>query len=287
MFNPRIISRLDVKGPNLVKGIHLEGLRALGRPHDFAKYYYESGADEILYMDVVASLYGRNSLNEIIEETARDIFIPITAGGGIRSLEDIRQVLRAGADKVAINTAAIQNPSLIRDAALAFGSSTIVVAIEAIRQPDGTYLAYTDNGREHTGRHAVEWAKQAAGLGAGEILVTSVDREGTGEGFDLDLTRSIARSVSVPVVAHGGAGCVEDVCKVLTDGLADAVALASVLHYDSVDKVDSLRASEAEGNFEFLRSGSRARKIRRCSISDVKASLAKTQISCRPATHDR
>lgn len=287
MFNPRIISRLDVKGPNLVKGIHLEGLRALGRPHDFARHYYDSGADEILYMDVVASLYGRNSLNEIIEQTAKDIFIPITAGGGIRSLEDIRQVLRAGADKVAINTAAILNPSLIKDAALAFGASTIVVAIEAIRQPDGTYLAYTDNGREHTGKNAVEWAKQASELGAGEILVTSVDREGTGEGFDLDLTRAIARSVSVPVVAHGGAGSAEDVSKVLSDGLADAVALASILHYHAVDQLETLRASASEGNFEFLRSGLRARKIQCCSIPDVKESLTKMKLSCRPAYHDK
>src|SRR3989344_2874988 len=152
----RIIGRLDIKGPNLVKGIHLEGLRVLGKPEQFAKYYYESGADELIYMDVVASLYGRNSLLGIVEKTAKEIFIPLTVGGGIRSLSDIRDVLRAGADKVALNTAAIGNPQIVSEASQMFGSSTIVISIEAIKQPDGQYLAFTDNGREHTGLDVVE-----------------------------------------------------------------------------------------------------------------------------------
>src|SRR3989338_2186132 len=151
MKNIRIIPRLDVKGPNLVKGIHFEGLRVLGKPEHFARYYYELGADELLYMDVVASLYNRNSLHDIVERTAKDIFIPLTVGGGIRTIGDIRGILRAGADKVSLNTAAIKNPEIIKEASKMFGSSTILVSIEAIKQTDGKYFAYTDNGREFTG----------------------------------------------------------------------------------------------------------------------------------------
>src|SRR4030066_352780 len=159
--NIRIIPRLDIKGPNLVKGIHLEGLRVLGKPEHFARYYYENGADELIYMDAVASLYGRNSLLDIVEKTAREIFIPLTVGGGLRTVDDIRTVLRAGADKVAINTAAMQRPELIREASRAFGSSTIVVAFEAIRKSDGSYEAYTDYGRQKTGVEVLAWAIQA------------------------------------------------------------------------------------------------------------------------------
>jgi cyclase len=154
----RIIPRLDIKGPNLVKGVQLEGLRVLGKPENFAKYYYEHGADELFYQDVVASLYGRNSLNEIISKTAKEIFIPLTVGGGIRSLEDISTILRAGADKVSINTAAHNDPNLIKEASLKFGKSTIVVAIEAVKEPNGTYMALTDNGRNVTGKEVGSWA---------------------------------------------------------------------------------------------------------------------------------
>src|SRR5574341_1652307 len=168
--NGRIIPRLDIKGPNLVKGIHLEGLRVLGKPDRFARCYYEHGADELLYMDVVASLYGRNSLLEIVARTSKEIFIPLTVGGGLRTLDDIKEALRAGADKVSLNTAAIGNPELVREASRRFGSSTIVVSIEAVKKPDGSYEAYTDNGRERTGVDALQWAVQAAELGAGEIL---------------------------------------------------------------------------------------------------------------------
>src|SRR3990167_373236 len=200
MKNIRIIPRLDIKGPNLVKGIHLEGLRVLGKPEQYARHYYEAGADELAYMDVVASLYNRNSLHDIISRTAKEIFIPLMVGGGLRTIDDIRMVLRAGADKVSLNTAAIHNPQIIKEAANKFGSSTIVVTIEAIKERDGRYLAYTDNGRQFTGVEV---------LGAGEIIITSVDREGTGEGFDLELTRAISEAVSIPVIAHGGGGKIE------------------------------------------------------------------------------
>lgn len=208
----RIIARLDIKGPNLVKGIHLEGLRVLGKPEAFARHYYEQGADELMYQDVVASLYQRNSLHDFVSHTAREIFIPLTVGGGLRSIEDIRSVLRAGADKVAVNTAPISNPRFIAEATHSFGSSTVVVAIECIRQGRrGRYLAYTDNGREHTGIEAVSWARRAEELAAGEIMLTSVDREGTGQGFDTGLLRQVSDAVGIPVVAHGGAATMEHV----------------------------------------------------------------------------
>lgn len=278
----RIIARLDIKGPNLVKGIHLEGLRVLGKPERFAGYYYEQGADELLYMDVVASLYQRNSLLPIIERTAREIFIPLTVGGGLRSIEDIRAVLLAGADKVALNTAAIARPEFIREAAQRFGSSVVVVSIEAIRRPDGRYEAYTDNGRQRTGVDAFEWAQRAVELGAGELMVTSVDREGTGKGFDLELTRTIAEAVPVPVIACGGAGRMEHVLEVIMQGRADAVCLASLLHYHVLRTGDPGGDFSEEGNIEFLRSRRGFSKIADASIPEIKGYLSAHGVPCRP-----
>ena len=283
----RVIPRLDIKGPNLVKGIHLEGLRVIGRPEQFAELYYEQGADELLYMDVVASLYGRNSLTAAIERTAKRIFIPLTVGGGLRTLDDIRTVLRAGADKVSLNTAAIARPEFIREAASRFGSSTIVVSIEAVRQADGRYQAFTDNGREHSGVDAVLWAQRAADLGAGELLVTSIDREGTGKGFDLELTRAIADAVPIPVIACGGAGRLDHVTGAVHDGHADAVCLASMLHYEVVRSGMPLNSEYAEeGNTEYLRSGRAfAGRIgtgfQPATLAAVKRALAAAGVACR------
>jgi cyclase len=229
-MNIRIIPRLDIKGSNLVKGIQLEGLRVLGRPEEFAAHYYAAGADELLYMDIVASLYQRDTLLRIVERTSRQIFIPLTVGGGLRTLEDMRAVLQAGADKVALNTAAIRRPELIAEAANRFGSSTIVVSIEAKRRGT-TYEAYVDNGRERTGIDVLTWAQRAVELGAGEIMVTAIDREGTGKGFDVPLTRGIAERVPVPVIASGGCGEMADVAEVIQHGWADAVCVASMFHY--------------------------------------------------------
>ena len=279
----RIIPRLDIKGSNLVKGIHLEGLRVLGKPEQFACRYYEEGADELLYMDVVASLYGRNSLLDIVARTAHDVFIPLTVGGGLRTPEDIRQVLRAGADKVSLNTAALRNPELVREAAQCFGSSTIVVSIEAVKRPDGRYEAYTDNGREPTGVDAIAWARQAVDLGAGELLVTSIDREGTGKGFDVELTRAIAQAVPIPVIACGGAGRVSHASDVITEGHADAVCLASLLHYDMVKRLNEVNACD-EGNLEYLKSGRGFSTIQPATLRQVKAFLLEQGIACRPAT---
>jgi cyclase len=280
----RVIPRLDIKGPNLVKGVHLEGLRVLGKPEQFARQYYEQGADELLYMDVVASLYGRNSLLEIIERTSREIFIPLTVGGGLRTLDDIRGVLRAGADKVAINTAAIRRPAFIREAAQRFGSSTIIVSIEAIRKPDGSFEAYTDNGRERTGVDALGWARQAAELGAGELMVTSIDREGTGTGFDVELTRAMAAAVSIPVIACGGAGTVDHVASVITQGKADAICLASMLHYGAIRRLSAWSDFSGEGNVEFLKSERSFSNVRATTLPAIKTDLMTRGIPCRELT---
>lgn len=273
----RIIPRLDIKGPNLVKGVQLEGLRVLGRPEAFARRHYEDGADELLYMDVVASLYERNSLHDIIERTSREIFIPLTVGGGLRSLDDIRAVLRRGADKVALNTAAVRRPELIREAAREFGSSTVVVSIEAKRRPNGRYEAYTDNGRERTGVDVFRWAAEAVELGAGEIMITSIDCEGTGAGFDVELTARVAEESPVPVIACGGAGAIDDVYEAITQGRAEAVSMASLLHYQVV--------SENGGPTEDAGAPSRPVKafsrIDPCSLPRLKRYLAERGVDCR------
>ena len=279
----RIIPRLDIKGPNLVKGIHLEGLRVLGKPERFARYYYEQGADELLYMDVVASLYQRNSLFDIVSRTAKEIFIPLAVGGGLRTIDDIRAVLRAGADKVSLNTAAITSPDLIREAAHRFGSSTIMVSIEAIKKQDGSYEAFTDNGRQSTGVDAFQWAERAVELGAGELLVTSIDREGTGRGYDLDLTRRIAESVPVPVIACGGAGKVSDVLEVATQAKADAVCMASVLHYNFLESYELSDDFSDEGNIEFLKTQRGFSKIEPAALPQIKDYMLQNSLPCRPA----
>ncbi len=277
----RIIPRLDIKGPNLVKGIHLEGLRVLGKPEHFAEYYYENGADELIYMDVVASLYGRNSLLHTIERTSKKVFIPLTVGGGLRTLDDIRTVLEAGADKVSINTAAIQRPELIKEASRRFGSSTIVVSIEAINKSDGFYEAYTDNGREKTGVNVFEWALKVVELGAGEIMLTSIDQEGTGKGFDLELTRKVSESVPIPVIACGGAGKTSHINDVIIEGKADAVSMASILHYNFVKQYKTEESFPGEGNTEYLKNRSFSSRIQDTAIMDIKEYLTQNGLECR------
>ena len=278
----RIIPRLDIKGPNLVKGIHLEGLRVLGKPEDFAKLYYEQGADELIYQDTVASLYQRNSLTDIITRTAKNIFIPITVGGGLRTLDDINTVLRAGADKVSINTAAINNPDFITEASRVFGSSTIVIAIEAIKQPDNSYLAYTDNGREYTGIDAIAWAKEVEERGAGEILLTSIDKEGTGDGFDTELIKKISNVVTIPVIGHGGAANESHISDSIKDSGADAVAIASMLHYAALNKNGRIMGKyDNEGNTEFLKKNNSFKMFGKENIADIKEKLLDRNIPIR------
>ncbi|MGH6626575.1 MAG: imidazole glycerol phosphate synthase subunit HisF [Burkholderiaceae bacterium] len=230
MAGLRIIPRLDIKGPNLIKGIRLEGLRVVGDPHEFALRYYEQGADELVFMDIVASLYQRNSLTNIIRGAANRIYIPITVGGGIRSLDDVNAMLRSGADKVAINTAAIARPALITEVSKRYGSQCMVLSVEAKRYGAGQWEAYTDNGREHTGLDVVEWVERAVAMGAGEVLLTSVDQEGTRKGLDIELIEAITSRVSVPVIASGGFAAAEDL-KRANDAGCSAVAIADALHW--------------------------------------------------------
>ena len=232
MPNLRIIARLDIKGPDLIKGIQLEGVRKIGDPRDFARRYYAEGADEILFMDAVASLYDRKMLFDIVGRTAEDVFVPITVGGGIRHMDDARDLLRAGADKVALNSAATLDPTLISGIAERFGSQCTVLQIDAKRAASGAgWEALRDCGREHTGLDAVDWARRGQALGAGEILLTSVDREGTRRGFDVDLVPAVCAAVSIPVIASGGMGKMDHFAPAVGAG-ATAVAVAYMLHCD-------------------------------------------------------
>ena len=247
MRNIRLIARLDIKGPNLIKGIHLEGLRVMGSPNEHALRYYLQGADELIYMDCVASLYGRNHLSDIVTAAAKDIFVPMTVGGGIRSVCDVAEILRAGADKVAVNTAAVTNPQLVTDIARRFGSQCMVLSIEAKQVGQDRWEVYTDNGRERTGLDVVEWVKRGVAMGAGEILLTSVDREGTRKGYDIALVNAVSAEVSVPVIASGGMGKPEDLLTVVNEGGADAVAMADILHYKRAEIGDIRAVAENAG----------------------------------------
>lgn len=283
----RIIPKLDIKGPNVVKGLCFDGYRVLGHPETFAQAYYREGADELFFQDTVASLYQRNNLLEIVSRTAEKVMLPITVCGGIRTLEDIKAALRAGADKVAINTAAIANPNLIEDAAKMFGSQCIAVSIEAkkrdydydqryknynghqnspfINPRHGKYEAWVDYGRQPTGIDVYEWAKQVVDLGAGEIYLSSIDRDGSGHGFDIELVNEVSSVSTVPVIVCSGAGKLEHFKDAIDSG-ADAVSAASIFHYHYAESVetefmsykgDRLRMGEQidSGNVEFLKTG--------------------------------
>ncbi len=234
MLAKRIIPCLDVKDGRVVKGVQFVNLRDAGDPVEAAAAYDAQGADELVFLDITASHENRRIMLDVVARTAEGIYMPLTVGGGIRGIDDVRALLRAGADKVSLNTAALERPELIREAAERFGSQCIVVAIDARRHPDARPAAwgvYTHGGRRPTGRDAVAWAREAAGLGAGEILLTSMDRDGTKDGYDLELTRAICRSVEIPVVASGGAGSLEHLWEGLVEGEADAVLAASIFHF--------------------------------------------------------
>lgn len=242
----RLIARMDVKGDNLIKGVHLEGLRKLGDPQDFAKRYYEQGVDELLYLDIVASLYGRSKLTGIVSRAAQDVFVPMTVGGGVRTVDDVDELLRAGADKVAINTAAVHRPELIREIARRFGSQCMVLSIEAKEQAPGKWEVYTDCGRERSGLDVIEWAQRGVDLGAGELLVTSIDREGTRKGYDFGLIAAVSAVARVPIIASGGYGKPSDLATAVHQG-ADAVAVADALHYNRTT-LPELRAAMGRDN---------------------------------------
>lgn len=233
MHKTRVIARIDVKNEFVIKGIHLEGLRKIGDPIELAKKYYDNGIDEILFMDAVASLYGRNNLFDIINKSCKDVFVPITIGGGIRSIEDIEIALKSGADKIAINTQGIKTPQLIKDASRIYGSQCIVGSIEA-KKNNSSWEAYINNGRDQTSIDAIEWAQTLENLGVGELLITSIDREGTKKGFDNELIHKISSKVNVPIVACGGAGNPDHINNLkLNNESLSGIALASILHYNT------------------------------------------------------
>lgn len=236
-FDHRITAKLDVKGRNLVKGVQLEGLRKLGNPNEFARTYYSAGVDELFYEDVVASLYERNSLLDLVQEATQEIFIPITVGGGIKNLSDVEMALKMGADKVAINTQAVRTPQLITEIATEFGSQCMVLSIQA-KKKGNFWEAFIEYGREPTGLDVESWAKRAQELGAGEIILTSVDRDGTLDGFDSNLIRKIRQSISIPLVAGGGFGTLNDIDELLGVGNPEAFSVGRALHESKVSVSD-------------------------------------------------
>ena len=221
-----------MKNEFAIKGINLEGLRKVGDPNELARKYYESGIDEIIFMDAVAAYYDRNSLSHIIKKACSDVFVPITVGGGIRTIEDIQTALNSGADKVAINTQAVKDPDFIMNASKVFGSQCIVSSVDAKYISNGRWEVYVDNGREPTGLDVIEWVSKLESLGAGEIMLTSIDHEGTKKGFELGLAKAVSEVVSIPVIVSGGAGKVHDIIELIHESNLDAVAVASLLHYD-------------------------------------------------------
>lgn len=227
----RIIPCLDVTAGRVVKGVNFLELRDAGDPVEIAKRYDDQGADELTFLDITATSDGRDLILDIIEAVASQVFIPLTVGGGVRAVDDVRRLLNAGADKVGINSSAISNPQLVFDAAQKYGSQCIVVAIDAKKASDGRWEVFTHGGRKATGLDAIEWAKKMESLGAGEILLTSMDRDGTKVGFDLDLTRSVSDAISIPVIASGGVGGLQDLADGVKIGRADAVLAASIFHY--------------------------------------------------------
>jgi len=285
----RIIPRLDVKGNNLVKGVHLEGLRVIGRPEDYAKYYYETGADEIIFMDSVASLYGRNNLSNIVETVADQIFIPLTVGGGIRSVEDADSLFRSGADKVAINTFLFKDDTLVPKIADKYGSQSVVVSIDVTKIDAGKYQCLTDNGRERTNEEVFNWVEKIIQLGAGEVLLTQVDLEGTGLGFDLELAKSFVNFSKVPVIICGGGGTKEHVLDLSDYAIPEGIAISSLFHYDAIR---TLNAPDkiTEGNTGFInqipKTGSLRKGIDPISIQSLKKYLDNNNIRIRHYDHN-
>ena len=231
MLAKRIIPCLDVRDGRVVKGVHCVNIRDAGDRVELARFYSDQGADEIVFLDITATSDGRATVADVVERTAEQVFVPLTVGGGIRTLEDFRQLLRAGADKISVNSAAVKDPGLISRAAERFGSQCVVLAIDARRRPEGSYEVVVAGGRTPTGLDAVEWARRGEALGAGEILLTSMDADGTKAGFDLEMTRAVTQAVSIPVIASGGCGSLEHFAQVFAETDCDAALAASLFHF--------------------------------------------------------
>tara|TARA_Y100000591_G_scaffold165407_1_gene142705 strand:- start:608 stop:1432 length:825 start_codon:yes stop_codon:yes gene_type:complete len=265
----RIIPKIDVKGKNLVKGVHLEGLRALGDPAKFSEFYFSNFADEIIYHDVVASLYERNSLTDLIKRVSRNVFIPFVVGGGIRNSNDVKNILASGADRIFINTSAIKNPDIIDDISDEFGSSTLIISMEVFKVK-GDYKCYIDYGREETNIELFSWIEKVENKGAGEILVTSIDRDGTGKGFDVELSEKITKESDMPFIIGGGFGKKEHLKELLTCSSPSGIFISSALHYNYVLNNLDKNWFNNEGNFEFLKKDEKFEKFENITISELK-----------------
>lgn len=274
----RIIPKLDIKNGNLIKGINLEGLRIIGDPYNFANFYAAHGADEITYQDNVAALYGTNNLDKHISKTAIKLRIPLTVGGGIRSIKDIERVLSAGADKVCLNSAIIKNNNFLKNAIKNFGSSTISIVIEAVSIKNREFISYL-NGRELIDIKPIDWAKKIEDLGAGELILTSVNNEGLRDGFDINLIKQISKKVKIPVIAHGGAGNFKHILNVIKKTNISGVMIASLFHYHYLNFVKT-NVSKKIGNIEFLKNFKK-KKVRNNLIKELKYYLKRNKVNVR------
>lgn len=273
----RIIPKLDLKGQNLVKGINLEGLRVLGVPNDFALKYYQDGADEIIFHDVVASLYSRDNLYDVIKESSKKVFIPITAGGGVKSVKDISNLLRSGADRVSINTAGLNDPDFLKIAISKFGSSTIVINIDAVLAPDNNYYAFTDNGRNNSNIKVIDWVDQLQNLKIGEIILTFVNTEGTGKGIDFEFLNKILNKVSCPITIHGGIGDKTQVLDIVNNLKVSGIGISSLFHYYYFMFFDNKQLKS--GNTDFIKNKISNKLINSCSIIELKKYLKSNNIN--------
>ncbi len=277
----RIITKLDIKGPNLVKGVNLEGLRVLGDPNFFAKKYYKNLSDEIIYHDCVASLYDRNNFLNLIEKTSSDVFIPISVGGGIKSLRDIEKVLSAGADKVFINSAAIKRPKFLVEASKEFGSANICLSIEVIKNTNNEFICLSNYGREVSNKKLLNWFYEAQQLGIGEILLTSISCDGMGNGFDHEILELIYDKIYVPFIIHGGAGNEKQIYEVLKYDRVSGVAISSLLHYSLIREKDFKFELKSEGNTQFLTFSRDTTNFKKTNIARIKKYLKKKGIKVR------
>lgn len=277
----RIISKLDIKGPNLVKGVNLEGLRVLGLPSNFAFNYYKDMIDEIIYHDCVASLYERKSFLDLITDTSSNVFIPISVGGGLKSIKDIEKVLNAGADKIFINSAAIKKPKFISEAVKKFGSSNICLSIETIKNDNNKFICLSNYGREVSKRKLIDWFYEVQQLGVGEIILTSISCDGMGNGFDLEMLELIYDKIKVPFIIHGGAGNENDIYNVLKYDKVSGVAISSLLHYSLIREKKFRIKDTREGNTQFLESSIDTINFKKTSILSLKKFLKKKGINVR------
>ena len=278
----RIISKLEIKGPNLVKGVNLEGMRVLGKPEQFSELYYKENIDELHYQDTVASLYGRNSLYELIEKVSKLIFIPLCIGGGIKNLNDIYKLLKVGADKVSINKQALKSPNFIYEASKKFGKANICISIETIKI-NNDYYCYYDNGRNFSGIKLIEWIKKINKIGVGEICITFVDKDGTGKGFDIEYLKKIDNLTNIPLIIHAGAGKKKHIYDLLSETNCDGVSISSLFHYHYIHhlKKASINEYQEEGNIDYLKNKIKSTKFETMKINSLKKYLLSKKIDCR------